>query len=253
MATLKEFNEMFGRTFPLAVVKTAYGYVLQGHDPGPSLSTAAILYAAKLEKQPLNYIGYACISSVSEVTVYTLKTATQSGLRRISPFSMKESKGLTIATLGENCSCDVAAVFGNQPNSVLGCYTHRNRYAAVIRLNYGTDAKLPADILKRLQNLADVLAKNVLAWWPEYLKKKEALRNFYIEKYKREPRFFKSDKFDFFNEQVLRFVPNVNDGYESGSSFYNADKSVTISDYLANFSKQSGLRLSIEGIDIYGL
>ena len=248
MATLKEFNEMFGRTFPLVVVKAAYGYVLQGHDPGPALSTAAILYAAKLEKQPLNCTGYACISSVSGVTVYTLKTATQSGMRRMSPFSMKESKGLTIATMGENCSCDVAAVFENQPDSVLGCYTHSNRYAAVVRLNYGIDAKLPTDTLKKLQHLADVLAMNVVAWWPEYLKKKEALYKFYMDKYKREPKEFESNKFDFFNKQVLRFMPKINEGCER-DHFGN----ITISNYLQNEVKnQTGFDVKVESIDIYG-
>lgn len=249
MGTLKKFYNDFGRTFPLAVVKTAYGYFQQGHEPGPAISTAAILYAAKLEKQSLQYTGYTCVTSVEGLTVYEVRTATQSGLTRMSPYSLKDSRGLTIATMGENCSCDVAAVFGNQPDSVLGCYTHRNRYAVVIRLNYGTD-KLPADMLKRLQNLANVLAKNVLAWWPKYIKQREALRKFYLEKYKREPRAFKSDKFDFFIKQVLRFMPKINEGCEQDHLLRG---NITISNYLQNEVKnQTGLDVKVESIDIYG-
>jgi len=48
--TFEEFYQKFGQGYPLAVVKTAYGYFKQGHRPEPSLSTAAIIYAAKQEK-----------------------------------------------------------------------------------------------------------------------------------------------------------------------------------------------------------
>lgn len=250
MQTLKEFNEMFGRT-PLAVVKTAYGYFQQGHEPGPAISTAAIIYAAKFEKQRLNYTGYDCIRDVSGVTVYEVRTVTESGLTRMSPYSLKDSRGLTIATMGENCVCDAINFFKNQPDSVLGYYTHRNRYTAVVRLNYGTNADLPINTLKKLQHLADVLAMNVVAWWPEYLKKRESLHKFYMEKYKRPPMEFESNKLEFINKQVLRFMPKINEGCEHDHLLCG---NMSISAYLrGEIKNQTGLDVRIENVDIYGM
>ena len=59
--TFKKFYNDFGHGLPMSVVKAAFGYVQQGHDVEPALGTAKILYAAKLERQPLCHTGYVRI------------------------------------------------------------------------------------------------------------------------------------------------------------------------------------------------
>ena len=156
---------------------------------------------------------------------------------------------LAIAKLGENFECDVDATYAQQPDSVIGGYSHRNCYVSVVKLNFG-NVQLTAGMQKKLQNLADVLAKNALAWYPAHSK---ALNK---EKYYKEHKMnYKpvSGWKTFFLAQVLRFVPNVNDGYESGSQWYKETKSVTIGDYLAHFCKENKIKLDIQYIHVSGL
>lgn len=251
--TFKKFYNDFGYGLPMSVVKAAFGYVQQGHDVEPALGTAKILYAAKLERQPLCHTGYVRIVGEKRLQVYKVQTASLSGLNRLAPYVLQESRSETIIRLGENCAYVVEATFNNQPGVIFGSYEHGAKYVAVVRLNYGKNVVLHEGLLSRLQGMADDVAKNALAWWPEYLKKREALRKFYLEKYKREPQHFESSKTDFLNGQILRFAPFINDGYETGSSFYGDDKWITVSEYLANFKKLTGFEITIDGIDIYGL
>ena len=251
--TFRKFYNDFGHGLPMSVVKTAFGYVQQGHDAEPALSTARILYAAKLERQPLCHTGFVRIIGKKCLQVYKMQTVSSSGLNRLAPYVLQESRSEAIPRLGENCAYDVEATYNDQPGVIFGSCEHGAKYVAVVRLNYGKNAVLPEGLKSRLQVVADTVAKNALAWWPEYLKKREALRKFYLDKYKREPQHFESSKMEFLNGQVLRFAPHINDGYETGSSFYSSDKWVTVGEYLENFKKLTGFEIPIDGIDIYGL
>lgn len=248
MSTLKEFYKNFGQTFPLAVVKNAYVKVQGGAEVGPALLTAADEYAEKLAKLPLNYTGYTAVSSIDQIVVYQLKTTSELGLRLASPYADKNSRGLAVARLGENFECDVIAVYTHQPDAVLGSYSQRNRYAVVVRLDCG-GVQIEGGMRKKLQGLADALAKNVLAGYPEYL---VALHNVQYRKehkmkYEPAPQWE-----DFLLSKSLRFVEHVNDEYEQGIWFYTP-KWVTIGEYLQNFAQKVGLKLKITEINVFGL
>ena len=245
--TLKTFYQDFGHGFPLPVVKKAYIYFQQGHPVESIFKTASILYAAKLENQPLNYSGYACERRISKIIVYHLQTNSVTGLRQITPYSFEKNKGLAITLLGENASCDEIASFENKQGSVLGSYNHRNRYVAVVRLNHG-NPQLTADMQESLKDLADVLAKNALAWWPDY---QVALEKVEYCKAHKKPFDAVPEWNEFLLNQELRFAKKVNEGFETGSCLFTKTW-VTIGDYLKSLKEQTGLTCSIESINLYG-
>ena len=245
--TLQHFYQDFGHGFPLSVVKEAYGYVQSGNPIVSVFKTASILYAAKLENQPLRHSGYTCERRISKVTVYHLQTVSLSGLKRILPYASKENRGLSIARLGENSSCDEVASFESSLGSVLGNYSYRNRYASVVRLSYG-DSQLDENMQESLKRSATVLAKNALAWWPSY---QDALEK--VEHCKKHNRPFDAvpEWKEFLLKQELCFAEPINDGYETGSRLF-ARVWVTIGDYLQTLKEQTGLTLIIEDINLYG-
>lgn len=245
---IKEFNENFGHTFPLAVVKNAYDKVQSGAEVGQALLAAADEYAEKLAKLPLNYTGYTAVSSIDQIVVYQLKTTSELGLRLASPYADKNSRGLAVARLGENFECDVIAVYTHQPDAVLGSYSQRNRYAVVVRLDCG-GVQIEEGMRKKLQGLADALAKNALARYPVYLERQHIAQLRQEHKPEQEPISWWED---FLLKQPLRFVENVNDGYERGF-WFNTPKWVTIGEYLQNFAQKVELEPKITEINIFGL
>ncbi len=245
---IKEFNKNFVQMFPLAVVKNAYDKVQSGAEVGQALLAAADEYAEKLAKLPLNYTGYTAVSSSSQLVIYQLKTTSERGLRLASPYANKSSHGLAVARLGENFECDISAVYAHQPDSVLGSYSYRNRYAVVVRLDCG-GIRLEEGMHKKLQTLADALAKNALAWYPVYLERQHIAQLRKEHKPEQEPISWWED---FLLKQPLRFVENVNDGYERGFMLHKP-KWITIGEYLQNFASKIGLELKITEINIFGL
>ena len=244
---LKNFYQDFGHGFPLTVVKTAYGYFQQGHPVESIFKTASILYAAKLEEQSLNYSGYACERRISKIIVYRVQTNSATGLKQILPYSFKENPAFAVTLLGENASCDEIASFENRADSVLGSYNHRNRYVAIVRLNHG-NPQLTADMQESLKDLADVFAKNALAWWPAYQTALEKVE--YCKKHKK-PFDTLPEWKEFLLQQELRFAKKVNEGFETGSCLFTKTW-ITIGNYLRNLKEQTGLTITIDSIDIYG-
>lgn len=166
----KEFYLKRARSYPLSVAKTAYGYTLRQHDARPALSTAATLYAAKLENRRLRYAGYTAAAVKNQITVYRLQTETISALKRLSAKDCQEHRYSVSAMLGENCHFMPVAEFKPGKGEVLGVYVHRNRYVAVVRLKC---LKQTSDtvINKDLRKAANILAKNAVAWYPEFVQK----------------------------------------------------------------------------------
>ena len=244
---LRDFNNDFGRTFPLAVVKTAYGYVQQGHDAGPAISTASAIFGAKFECRKMRYDGYAVTSGVMETTVYHLQTETSNGLRRMSLYSYPTERGLAITKMGENCLCEPVWQMEHQRGVIVGSYDHCNRYAAVAVLRYDETVELTEKFKARLQKLANVLAMNALAWKSEYEHRLEVAEYRAARKMHHTP---VAPWPEFLLQCTLRFVPLVNESCEHYEQLHGT---VTVGDYLRNFRLSVDCSLELAEIKVFGL
>ncbi len=227
----KKFYADFGKIFPIGVAKMACDYHAQGYDVASALNKAIASYAAEKRKRPLRYEGYTLNNSRVGLSVYKLQAETESGLRWLSPYTWDDYRDLTITKNGENCLCLSVAEFKNQPESVLGGYAHNNRYAAVVRLNYGNVILLWA-AYEQLREYANLLAKNALAWYPAYLiaKRQETFSAFLLEK-------------------PIRFAEFINETMERTPTLIGK---VTIGKYLENLHQTTNLNLQISDVRVFG-
>lgn len=247
----KEFYQKFGRDYPLTVVKTAFCYFEQGHDVKPALCTAWTIYIANQKNRPLRYKGYMAINQRKGVTVYSLETETVSGMNRVSVIDTDKRTGLTFAPLGENFCYTSLAVFEAQNNKIFGAYTHRNRYVAIVELSY-EGRNLPDETCKQLQMVADTLAKNALAYYPQYSDDMEKIK-FHIKKDGKKPKNAPEEMWPkYFEQQILRFEPKINDGYECGWSFFNSAY-MDVAGFLEKMQSELKTEIKIADIKLFGL
>ncbi len=240
---LKEFYKLYKGPFPLGLIGIAYSYVKNGHEPATALQTACIIYAAKFTEKPMNYVGYSVTDAIDVIRVHRLQAETPFGISHFPLYDEPKNRSLAVATSGENLLDEQHWMTEQKPNATFGVYEHHNRYVAVVELKH--DEKLSNN--KRMKELADLMAKNALAWWPEYLKEQE--RKEFAEK-KKLPMLELPTWHDFLLKQYIRFVPHVNETLEHPESFRSP--TVTIDDYLKNLEKQTGFEVKVADINLFG-
>lgn len=160
---ITEFYKKFGRLYPLRVVKTAYGYTQNQHEPRPALSTASTMYGAQLERRPFHYTGYT-LAECNKITVYQLQTETLSALNRLTIDDCMKGRYHLSALFGENCCVKIVSEFEPQSGSIFGFYAHRNRYVIVVQLQIKEHSE-------NIQQTANLIARYAMAAYTDYVHK----------------------------------------------------------------------------------
>ncbi|MBO6280952.1 MAG: hypothetical protein J6N49_00325 [Alphaproteobacteria bacterium] len=230
----KEFYLKNARSYPMSVAKTAYGYTLRQHDVKPALSTAATLYAAKLEDRRLYHTGYTITDVNNHLTVYRLQTETLSALNRLSANDFREHRYPVSARLGENCRFTPLAEFYPENGQYLGIYGHRNRYVSIVRIQSEQEAE-------NLCKTADVIAQNVMAAYTDYV--------------------YKTRRTQEFNKQISPIIKQTSLVGNSLEHFlnerlymvHNKYGSATLAEFIDGLNKQFNLSIKITEIHIFGL
>ena len=248
---IKEFRTKYAKDVSLEVCRKAYAYYCNGHEIEQALITASVIYGEKFITGKTLETGFWLEQKDCTVNVFVLHTATIFALRHLlkNP-SVLQSAGSSrllrkklIAMYGCNCMFDTKSFAF--PNAVIGIYNHNGCYAAVVALQGCSPEKLGD---KSLQDAANVLAKNAVAWQGAYLLNPAHYYNAgvdgeqnlkYGEPYK-----------EWILRQPVRFAPGVNPRFEILQQY--SSSTVTIRDYLRELSKRHGCEISITSIDIFG-
>lgn len=156
-----EFYKKFGRLYPLSVVKTAYGYTQNQHEPKIALSTASTMYGAQFETRPFHYTGYM-LTKVNKIAVYRLQTETLNTLNCLTVNDCNKGRYQLSAMFGENCDVKLVSEFEPQSGSIFGFYAHRNRYVTIVRLQ--TEKHLG-----NVQQTANLIARYAMAAYTDYV------------------------------------------------------------------------------------
>lgn len=242
----KNFYKQHGRAYPIGVVKTAYGYTLHQHHTDPALSTASILHAAKFEQHTLQYRGYLLEHTKSGITVYTIETETQNCLLRFSSEKLKQNRFQIITQEGENCRYTAIECFINRQGCIFGTYTHRNHYVVLVQLTH--QGEIPnRTIYEQMLNLANLLAKNTLAWYAAYASKNKEIKVSTIGKTNE---VISEDFKQFLFQQPIRFSADFNPDYEYAPHY---SQWTTIAGAIVEFEKQTGIKTELSDFRIFGM
>ena len=127
----------------------------------------------------------------------------------------------------------------------LTIHRYYERYVVVVQLDC-CGVQLEDAIHKKLQGLVDVLAKNALVWYSEYIKKFPYIQK--GRKYKAGD-VIRSSWVDFFLSRPIRFIKNLNEECERCNTFdTDTRKWLNIGDYLrlTGLFNNVHIRLSME-------
>lgn len=243
--SLKEFQNKFGKGLPFGVVRQAFIYVKNGNQPQNSISTAMIIYAEPFKSRELRQTGLMTEKEGNRISIWKLQTETAKAQRELLTGKWAyHCRHMCIARLGENYDCTLQKTLEFGDNRVVGVYEHRHRFAAVVSLQ---PEQTSAPCIPKIQELADILAKNALAHYPEYLLQQEK-RRWHLEHDKPQRNIPELPPFkEFILKQPLRFVEGVNP-----QSFLPAKHIVSVEEYIKHRGEQLKQNIDIAGIDLFG-
>lgn len=241
----------YGKEYPLSVVRTAYGYTLNGHSPKNSLATAVTIYAAKKWDNPLKCEAFtvAVDEYLRTVHVYEVKTETEAGL--LCLLSLVQTKGIKVSNLAlndliaryaENCLLECVWENVSSRNQTVGFYVHLNRYVAVVTLKYEAET-LSTELDNQMQNVADYLARSAVCYYPAYSEVKDLQKKVVpktADVNADNVRLFQ----EWFQQRRLNMLP--------WRPPYTDDAVVSVNRYLEQLNEQLGIRMQMSDIRVFG-
>lgn len=245
--SLKEYRDRFGKDLSLDVLKRAYDYSQNGHSPRPALSTSSILYAEPFKQRELFYAGLMAEFEPNAVTIWRLQTETATAQRALLRGLWDyHNRADCIARLGENYACQHLQTLEFPDELIVGVYEHQHRFVAVVSVEAIPESALT---VRKVQEVADIVAKNALAYYPLYHAAKER----YEWNIKHPQKDFKPEKLPEFREflltQPLRFVKGVNPEYDLLCA---TKRVVSIEEFIVFRSEPLQQKLTIASVDLFG-
>jgi hypothetical protein len=163
---LSEFRRDYGQNVAMTVCRTAYGYVLNGHEPKTSLKVAASLYAQKFLNHRLKCISYRVEKELGCVRIYQLHTETEFAQRALRSGKWNyDDTTLCIASLGENYRQHLVRTIEYSDDLVVSVYEHFGRFVSVVALE---GCKKPSQV-EKFNRIGHVLAVNAVGYYDRYL------------------------------------------------------------------------------------
>jgi hypothetical protein len=242
----KEYHDKFCKEFSLDVFRRAYAYSKNGHMPQNAIPTAAVIYAEPFKLRPLRVHGVWAEKKLNAVTVWDLQTETESAQR----FLLKgkwdyPNRAMCVARLGENYACTKLQTLEFPDELIIGVYQHYHRFAAIVSID---NSCVSAISVPKVTAIANLMGKNAVAYYPEYLHQKEQLD--YQRKHAKKGKVLtKLPEFrEFLLAQPVQFVAGVN----QRSIFGPKAPEVSIAAYLEDCSAQLEQKLTIASVDMFG-
>ena len=162
----REFRKSYGQGLPLKVCRDAYGYVLNGNQPKPSISTACAIYAKDFVENPLPVVGYRVVEEIGCVHIYRVMTESVEAQRTLQKGEFDfDDRFRCISRLGENYEQELVKtlVF---PDDVIVCvYNHFGMYVSVVSL----EGCKKASQVKDFKYIGHLFAVNALGYYDRYL------------------------------------------------------------------------------------
>ena len=244
--SLHEYRDNFCKDVALDVLKRAYGYSQNGHLPSNAVSTSSVFYAEPKKYRPLLQHGLWAEKKLNAVTIWDLWTETATAQRALleGVWDFK-NRTMCIARLGENYDCKHQTTLDFPNELIIGVYEHRHRFAAVVSIESNHESAFE---VRKVQEIADIVAKNAVAYYPKYLHEKEYIAWACKHPHGRQippplPEFSK-----YLLEQPLRFVKNVNPEYDLSRATKHV---VTIEEFIV-FRSPAMQKLTIASVDMFG-
>lgn len=235
---LKEFRKCYGQDMSLSVCQRAYGYVLNGHDPKPSIATASILYAKDFTSNPTPVIGYRAEQEIGCVRIYKLMTETISAQSSLQKGVWNYGdQSLCIARLGENYVQELANCLTFPDDLIVSVYNHDGKHISVVALE-GCKKVSQIPVFK---HIGHILALNALGYYDRYLDNLVL-----IEQYKEKTSVNFFEKFFFI--QPIEFTDKRY--FDQRQLFPKRTESVR--KYLARKSEELNTSIRIASIEIFG-
>lgn len=242
--SLKEFRDEFGKGVSLDVVKRAYKYALNGNQPQTSVGTSAVIYADPFKKRDFKYLGLMAEKELNAVTIWNLQTETDWAQRTLLQGVWDfHNRSMCVAQLGENFICSRRTTLEFPSELIIGVYQHMHRFVSVVSIETDRESAM---WVPKLQALANILALNALAHYPEYLAR-EADREYYIKRHGIVSAKLPEYK-DFLLTQPMRFIAGVN----PYSVYPEIQHVISVEDFLAHRGKQLDLNIKIASVDLFG-
>lgn len=243
--SLKEYRDKFGKEVSLDVVRRAYGYSKNGHLPQNALATSAVFYVKPFQQHDFLQLGLMAEKELNAVTIWNLQTETVAAQRALLHGEWDfHNRPMCVARLGENYVCTRRTTLDFPSELIIGVYVHQHRFVAVVSLEQKPESALG---IAKVQNVADVLAKNALAHYTVYNEKK-LNREWNISCGRKNVPELPDFK-EFLLSQPMRFVEGLNN---ENSIFYNPNDAVNVGEYLKQRSKELNQQLSIASVDVFG-
>ena len=242
----KEYRDKFCKELSLDVLRRAYVYSQNGHMPQSAISTAAVIYAEPLKQKPLLVQGIMAEKELNAVTVWSLQTETEPAQRSLLNGEWNfHNRAMCVARLGENYACTKLQLLEFPDELIIGVYQHRHRFVAVVSIENEVKSAIS---VPKVTDIANTMAKNAVAYYPEYLlakKRQKHCRRLPLQKDKPEQM---PDFKDFLLKRPLRFVEGINESY----SFNCTRQEVSIAAYLEACSARLEQKLSLASVDVFG-
>lgn len=243
----KEYYDNFCKGIALNVFRNAYAYSQNGHLPQNAIPTAAVIYAEPFKRRPLSVHGVMAEKELNAVTIWDLQTETVTAQRELLTGNWNfHNRAMCIARLGENYVCTLHTTLEFPSELIIGVYEHRHRFVAVVSIE---DERESALSVPKVQELANILAKNAVAHYPEYLQQvaSREWHRTHSEKGKVVP---KLPKFaEFLLAQPLRFVENINPEH---GIFRETKHVVSIGEFINHRSEQLKQKLQLASVEMFG-
>lgn len=162
----REFRKSYGQGLPLKVCRDAYGYVLNGNQPKPSISTACAIYAKDFVDNPLPVIGYRAKEENGCVHIYRMMTESVEAQRTLQIGEWNfDDRFRCISRLGENYKQELMKTLVFPDNVIVSVYSHFGKYVSVVALE-GCEK---ASQVKDFKHIGHIFAVNALGYYDRYL------------------------------------------------------------------------------------
>lgn len=243
--SLMQYRDKFCKGLSLDVFRRAYAYSQNGHMPQNAISTSAVIYAEPFKLRPLYFSGVMAEQELNAVSIWKLQTETATAQRFLLNGEWDyHNRAMCVARLGENYSCTKLQTLEFPSELIIGVYQHYHRFVAVVSID---NESVSAISVPKVREIADILAMNAVADYPEYLCNKERLT--YYRKHPEKGKVLtKLPEFRaFLLEQPIRPVKGIKD-----SSIFRKATPVSIASYLDMCSEQLGQKLSLASVDMFG-
>ena len=242
--SLREYRDTYCKDLSLDVLRRAYGYTKNSHMPQNAVPTATVIYAEPFKTRELKQHGVIAEKRVNTVSVWDLQTETAVGQAELLRGEWDfHNRALCISRLGENYNCSLQSLLEFPVDTAIGLYAHNHRFVAVVNIEPEKEVicALPA-----VQEVADIIAKNALVHYPEYLSRQEARE--YDLKHHNIVEGELPASIDFLLTQPVYFWGVA----DPGKIYPEARHVISVEDFLKSRGEALGSKLRIASVELFG-